>query len=255
MPRYPSRYGAPSSFSFGPGPISTALKAIIGVNVAMFLITTAVPQLRIHLGLVPMWVVHQLRIWQLVTYMFIHVSVFHIVFNMLALWMFGAELERVWGTREFLKFYFVTGIGAGMLTVLLSLVPYGPTASLYASDIIGASGAVYGLLLAYALYFPNRPIYMYFVFPIPARIFVVIMGALAFFSSMSENGGGVANATHLGGLLVAYVYLKGSRLRLSPWADVKYRYIKWKITRARKKFDVYSGGRSGPTNGWDRRIH
>jgi membrane associated rhomboid family serine protease len=255
MPRYPSRYGAPSSFSFGPGPISTALKAIIGVNVAMFLITTAVPQLRIHLGLVPMWVVHQLRIWQLVTYMFIHVSVFHIVFNMLALWMFGAELERVWGTREFLKFYFVTGIGAGMLTVLLSLVPYGPTASLYASDIIGASGAVYGLLLAYALYFPNRPIYMYFVFPIPARIFVVIMGALAFFSSMSENGGGVANATHLGGLLVAYVYLKGSRLRLSPWADVKYRYIKWKITRARKKFDVYSGGRSGPTNGWDRRVH
>ena len=255
MPRYPSRYGAPSSFSFGPGPISTALKAIIGVNVAMFLITTAMPQLRIHLGLVPMWVVHQLRIWQLVTYMFIHVSVFHIVFNMLALWMFGAELERVWGTRGFLKFYFVTGIGAGMLTVLLSLVPYGPTASLYASDIIGASGAVYGLLLAYALYFPNRPIYMYFVFPIPARIFVVIMGALAFFSSMSENGGGVANATHLGGLLVAYVYLKGSRLRLSPWADVKYRYIKWKITRARKKFDVYSGGRSGPTNGWDRRVH
>jgi rhomboid family protein len=255
MPRYPSRYGAPSSFSFGPGPISTALKAIIGVNVAMFLITTAMPQLRIHLGLVPMWVVHQLRIWQLVTYMFIHVSVFHIVFNMLALWMFGAELERVWGTREFLRFYFVTGIGAAVLTVLLSLVPYGPTASLYASDIIGASGAVYGLLLAYALYFPNRPIYMYFVFPIPARIFVVIMGALAFFSSMSENGGGVANATHLGGLLVAYVYLKGSRLRLSPWADVKYRYIKWKIARARKKFDVYSGGRSGPTNGWDRRVH
>src|SRR3982075_1094289 len=154
MPRYPSRYGASSSFSFGPGPISTALKAIIGVNVAMFLITTAVPQLRIHFGLVPMWVVHQLRIFQLVTYMFIHVSVFHIVFNMLALWMFGAEPERVWGTRGFLKFYFVTGIGAGVLTVLLSLVPYGPTASLYASDIIGASGAVYGLLLAYALYFP-----------------------------------------------------------------------------------------------------
>src|ERR1700704_2078133 len=192
MPRYPSRYGAPSSFSFGPGPISTALKAIIGVNVAMFLITTAMPQLRIQLGLVPMWVVHQLRIWQLVTYMFIHVSVFHIVFNMLALWMFGAELERVWGTRGFLKFYFVTGIGAGVLTVLLSLVPYGPTASLYASDIIGASGAVYGLLLAYALYFPNRPIYMYFVFPIPAKIFVAIMGAIAFFSSLGETGGGGA---------------------------------------------------------------
>ena len=117
-----------------------------------------------------------------------------------------------------------------MLTVLLSLLPYGPLAQLYASDIIGASGAVYGLLLAYALYFPDRPIYMYFVFPIPARIFVIILGAMAFFSSMSDSGG-VANATHLGGLLVAYVYLKGLRLRLNPWAEVKYRYVKWKLAR------------------------
>jgi membrane associated rhomboid family serine protease len=255
MPRYPSRYGAASSFSFGPGPISTALKAIIGANVAMFLVTTALPQLRVQLGLVPMWVVHQLRLWQLVTYMFIHAGVLHILFNMLMLWFLGAELERLWGTRFFVKFYFVCGIGAGVLTVLLSLLPYGPLAQLYTSDIIGASGAVYGLLLAYGLYFPDRPIYMYFVFPIPARIFVIILGALAFFSSLSDSGDGLANATHLGGLVVAYVYLKGLRLRLNPWADVKYRYLKWRINRARKKFDVYSGGRSGPTDGWDRRVH
>ena len=113
MPRYPSRYASQSSFSFGPGPISTALKIIIGVNVAMFLATTIVPELRIQLGLVPMWVVTRLHVWQLVTYMFIHAGVLHILFNMLALWMFGAELERVWGTRNFIKFYFVTGIGAG----------------------------------------------------------------------------------------------------------------------------------------------
>jgi membrane associated rhomboid family serine protease len=258
MPRYPSRYASRSSFSFGPGPISTAIKIIIGVNVAMFLVTAVVPELRIQLGLVPMWVVTRLHVWQLVTYMFIHAGVFHILFNMLALWMFGAELERVWGTRNFIKFYFVTGIGAGMLTVLVSLLPFAPVAQLYASDIIGASGAVYGLLLAYALYFPDRPIYMYFVFPIPAKIFVIIMGGLAFYSSMSESGGGVANATHLGGLLIALVYLKGLRPRLSPWAEVKYRYMKWKIGRARKKFDVYSGGRSegrGENNRWDRRVH
>ena len=255
MPRYPSRYGAASSFSFGPGPISTALKAIIGANVAMFLVTTALPQLRVQLGLVPMWVVHELRLWQLVTYMFIHAGVLHILFNMLMLWFLGAELERLWGTRFFVKFYFVCGIGAGVLTVLLSLLPYGPLAQLYTSDIIGASGAVYGLLLAYGLYFPDRPIYMYFVFPIPARIFVIILGALAFFSSLSDSGDGLANATHLGGLIIAYVYLKGLRLRLNPWADVKYRYVKWRINRARKKFDVYSGGRSGPTDGWDRRVH
>jgi membrane associated rhomboid family serine protease len=255
MPRYPSRHSAASSFSFGPGPISTALKTIIGVNVGMFLITAVAPELRIQFGLVPMWVVRELRIWQLVTYMFVHAGVLHILFNMLMLWFLGAELERLWGTRFFVKFYFVCGIGAGVLTVLLSLLPYGPLAQLYASDIVGASGAVYGLLLAYGLYFPDRPIYMYFVFPIPARIFVIILGAMAFFSSLSDSGGGLANATHLGGLLVAYVYLKGLRFKLNPWADVKYRYLKWKITRARKKFDIYSGGRSDPKNGWDRRVH
>jgi membrane associated rhomboid family serine protease len=174
---------------------------------------------------------------------------------MLALWMFGAELERIWGTRFFLKFYFITGVGAACLTVLLSLLPLAPLQQLYASDIIGASGAVYGLLLAYALYFPDRPIYMYFVFPIPARIFVLIMGAIAFFTSLSESGG-VANATHLGGLLVAYVYLtslrKGPRIQLNPWAEVKYRWVKWRLASARKKFDVYSGGRG---DDWNRRVH
>ena len=210
------------------------------------------------LGLVPFHVVRDLWIWQLATYMFVHAGPMHILFNMLTLWMFGTELERIWGTRFFVKFYLVTGIGAGLLTVLISLLPFGPVAQLYGSNIIGASGAVYGLLLAYALYFPDRQIYMYFVFPIPARIFVLIMGGLAFFSSMSDNGGGVANATHLGGLLVGYVYLKGLRMRLSPWAEVKYRYVKWKIDRARKKFDVYSGGRSnspGQNNRWDRHVH
>jgi membrane associated rhomboid family serine protease len=176
---------------------------------------------------------------------------------MLALWMFGAELERVWGTRNFIKFYFVTGIGAGMLTVLVSLLPFAPVAQLYARTS-SARQAPYGLPLAYARTFLDRPIYMYFVFPIPAKIFVVIMGGLAFYSSMSESGGGVANATHLGGLLIALVYLKGLRPRLSPWAEVKYRYMKWKIGRARKKFDVYSGGRSegrSENNRWDRRVH
>ena len=254
MPRYPSRYVTQSSFSFGPGPISTAIKAIIGANVVMFLATTAVPSLQLQLGLVPKWVVHELRIWQLVTYLFIHAGPFHILFNMLALWMFGTELERIWGTRFFLKFYFVTGIGAGVLTVVLSMLPFAPLQQLYASDIVGASGAVYGLILAFALYFPNRPVLL-IIFPVPAKIFALIMGALAFYSSMSDSGGGVASATHLCGLLVAYVYLKGLRLRLNPWAEVKYRYVKWRIGRVRKKFDVYSGGRSGRSNDWDRRVH
>ena len=119
MPRYSSPYA--TSFSFGPGPVSTAIKALIGANVVMFLAQKFVSSLTETLGLVPHEVIGRLRIWQLGTYMFLHGGLFHILFNMLALWMFGTELERVWGTRYFLKFYFVTGIGAAILTVLFSL--------------------------------------------------------------------------------------------------------------------------------------
>jgi rhomboid family protein len=239
-----------SSFSFGPGPLSTALKGLIGANVAMFVLTTFVPALIPFLGLIPSAVVHQFRVWQLASYMFLHGGLFHILFNMLALWMFGAELERIWGTREFLKFYFITGVGAGALTVAFSLLPFGFAEQLQYVIVIGASGAIYALLLAYALYFPDRPIYMYFVFPIPAKVFVLIMGAIAFYSSMAESGGGIANATHLGGLVIGYLYLK--RGRIHPGSELKYRYLKWKINRVRKKFDVYSGGRA---DDWDRRVH
>jgi membrane associated rhomboid family serine protease len=238
-----------STLSFGPGPLSSALKLLIGANVAMFFAQAFVPQLSWTFGLMPAAVLGDFHVWQVVTYMFLHGGVFHLLFNMLALWMFGAELERIWGTRYFLKFYFVTGIGAAALTVLFSLMPFSFAQQLQHAIVIGASGAIYGLLLAYAMYFPDRPIYMYFVFPIPAKYFVAIMGALAFYSSLSESSG-IASATHLGGLLVAYLFLKSARMH--PLSEMKYRYLKWKINRVRKKFDVYSGGRA---DDWDRRVH
>lgn len=246
MRRYPSPYA--SSFSFGPGPLSPALKAIIAANVVAFLATTFVPALTSWFGLVPVAIIEQLRLWQLGSYMFLHGGIFHILFNMLALWMFGTELERLWGTRYFLKFYFVCGIGAGVLTVLFSLMPFGFAQQVYYSVVIGASGAIYGLLLAYALTYPERPILL-IVFFVPARICVMILGAIALLSSISEVGG-IANATHLGGLLVAYLFLKSARAH--PMAELKYRYLKWKINRVRRKFDVYSGGRA---DDYDRRIH
>jgi membrane associated rhomboid family serine protease len=239
-----------SSFSFGPGPPSSAMKALIGVNVLIFFAQTLKPVLTEFLGLEPSYVVRNLWVWQLGTYMFLHGGIFHILFNMLALWMFGAELEQIWGTRSFLKFYFVTGIGAGILTVLFSLLPFSASQQLYRANVIGASGAIYGLLLAYALYFPDRRIYYMLVFPIPAKIFVLIMGVIAFYASFAGAGGGVANATHLSGLLVAYLYLKSARM--NPLGELKYRYLRWRINRVRKKFDVYSGGRA---DDWDRRIH
>src|SRR6266700_2001308 len=124
MRRYPSPQV--SSFSFGPGPVSTALKAIIGANVVMFVVRTFLRDATDDLlGLHPLLVVQKYEVWQVATYMFLHGGIFHILFNMLALWMFGTELERIWGTRYFLKFYFVTGIGAGILTVLFSSLPFG----------------------------------------------------------------------------------------------------------------------------------
>ena len=147
--------------SFGPGPLSPALKALIGANVLLFVLQLFTDRygwgLTWLLGLRPADVLGSFRVWELATYMFLHAGVFHILFNMLALWMFGTELERIWGTPYFLKFYAVTGVGAGALTVLFSLLPFGFARDLHYSVIIGASGAIYGLLLAYGLYFPDRP--------------------------------------------------------------------------------------------------
>lgn len=229
------------------------MKGLIGANVGLFVLGLLLSVSNVnplwHLSLWPKQVVQHFYVWQLVTYMFLHGGVFHLLFNMLALWMFGTELERIWGTRYFVKFYMLTGVGAGLLTVLLSLLPFGFAAALFDANIIGASGAIYGLLLAYALYFPDRPIYMYMVFPIPAKYFVMIMGALAFYASLADNNG-VANATHLGGLLVGYLLLKGARV--DPIGELRYRYLRWKMGRGRRKFEVYSGGRS---DDWDRRVH
>ena len=157
-----SRYASSSSFgsSFGPGPLTPGIRALIIANVAMLVIGMIVPEVTLRLGLVPAGVIEDRTVWQLVSYMFLHAGIFHILFNMLTLWMFGVELERRWGTRFFLKYYFYVGIGAGLTQVLASLVPVAPLEAIYFMRTIGASGAIYGLLLAYALYFPERQIYM-----------------------------------------------------------------------------------------------
>ena len=200
MRRYPSRGPSYSSFSFGPGPLSPAIKVLIVTNVAIFLLMWLMPAslrqaIQEFLGLVPAAIFEGLRVWQPVTYMFLHDTheLGHILINMLALWMFGTELERMWGTKAFLRYYFATGIAAAITTILVSLLPFAATARLFDTITIGASGAIYGLLLAYGLTFPNRPIYIYFIFAIPAKYFVMIMGAIAVLSSM---GSGSRNRAH-----------------------------------------------------------
>ena len=237
-----ARYGRPSSvaYSFGPGPITPAVKAIIIANIAFFLVSFVYSPVIRYLGLVPEDVIGRGWLWQLATYMFLHGGLTHILFNMLGVWMFGVELERLWGTKFFVRFYAVAGIGAGVTALAASLIPLPALQETYSAITIGASGALYGLLMAFAMYYPDRPILMFLLFPIPAKYFVMILGAIAF---LIAPGSQVSNTAHLGGLLFAYLFLKG-RGAGGVTAEIKYRYLKWKMNRLRRKFDVYSGGRS-----------
>ena len=246
MSRYPRYSGA--SYSFGPGPLTPAIKFLIIANVVAFLVSLAVPPIILKLAIVPARVFGELAVWQLVSYMFLHGGIGHLLINMLSLWMFGTELERMWGTRFFTKYYFITGIGAGMTTLLWSLSPLPFANEIYYSPMIGASGAIFGVLLAYALYFPHRPILLMMMFPVPAKYFVMIMGGISLLMAVSAGGGGVAHTTHLGGLAAGYLYLK--RPRINIVAEVQYRYVKWRINRMRRKFDVHPGGRAD-----NRRVH
>lgn len=246
MPRYPS----PSrvSYTFGPGPLTPAVKALIWINIGMFLVPLVIPQISWYLALVPAAVIERLFIWQPLTYMFLHDGVFHIVLNMLMLWMFGTDLERAWGTRFFARYYAVTGIGAAAATILASLVPSRFADVLYLTPTVGASGAIYGLLVAYGLSFPNRPVYLYLLFPVPARVFVLIMGAIELLSSISGGRSNIAYSAHLGGLVVGYLYLRlrGGNLL----AGIRYRIAKARMSRARRRFDVHRGGRGSGGDGW-----
>lgn len=240
------------SYSFGPGPLTPAVKAIVIVNVALFALSflRVVDFVGMHFGFTPAEAIAKGYVWQFVSYMFLHVSVFHILFNMLSLWMFGVELERKWGSKFFLKYYFLCGAGAALVQAIVSFLPIAALQQVYSIPTVGASGAIFGLLLAYAMYFPERHIYMYFLFPVRVKYFVMIIGGISLLSSMGSGGSGIAHTTHLGGLVAGYLYLKSGRVHVM--SEIKYRLIKWRINRMRRRFDVYSGGRADDV---DRRVH
>jgi membrane associated rhomboid family serine protease len=242
----------PASVSFGPGPITPAVKALILANIGVFLLVFIAPVLTLYLGLIPAAVVTNFAIWQPVTYMFVHADMWHILFNMLVVWMFGVQLERLWGTAFFVRYFFVTGVGAALTTMAVGLLPFAFADGVWTAVTIGASGAVYGLLLAFALYWPDRPIFLALLFPVPAKYFVMILGAIALLSSLGAGSSRVAHAAHLGGLIVGYAYL--TRGRGGPLAELKYRWLKWRMGRMRRRFEVHSGGR-GQGGNWGGRIH
>jgi membrane associated rhomboid family serine protease len=161
-------------------------------------------------GLNPSWVMRG-AIWQFVTYMFLHSGLMHIAINMLFLWMFGSSLEADWGSRPFLNYYFFTGIAGGVVNFLATIGSNVPT--------IGASGSIFGIIVAYAMAYPNRLIYIYMLFPVKVKHFAIFAVGMNLYSAVlntNPNAGGVAHFAHLGGALFGYLYLKfGDRVRWS----------------------------------------
>jgi len=219
-----------------------AIKWLIIINVAVYLAQFFSPWPRLiehYFALTPAAVATPpFLVWQLVTYMFLHGGTWHILLNMLYLWMFGSELETTWGTRRFLQFYFFTGIGAGLCVLVLNYIFHQEH-----SHTIGASGAIFGILLAWAVLWPDRIILFAFIFPMKVKYFVMIFGALAFMNSFNVNSG-VSEFAHLGGMAFAYIFLKAPRRgrmrgRSDPFGSMRESYKAWKLARAKKKFQVY----------------
>ncbi|NTW64182.1 MAG: rhomboid family intramembrane serine protease [Chlorobiaceae bacterium] len=197
--------------------IPPAIKLIILANVAVFLFQTS--------GLGPfitaygaLWPINShnstglsFQIWQPVTYMFLHGSMGHLFFNMFALWIFGTEIENYWGTRQFTIYYFICGIGAALINLLTTIGdPY---------STVGASGAIYGILLAFGMMFPDRYIYLYFLLPVKAKYFVAGYAFLEFISGLGSrtmgSGSNIAHFAHLGGMLVGFIYIT---LKRQDWS-------------------------------------
>jgi membrane associated rhomboid family serine protease len=244
------------TFSLSLPPFTKAVKWLVGINAAVFLAMTLLKVASPGIGdaierilaLIPVAVMHGL-VWQVVTYSFLHVGLFHILFNMLALWMFGAQLEMDWGWKKFTEFYFFCVIGAALTTIAVAYTGIGGVSPLSGTE--GASGGVLGILMAFGILYANQEIML---FPIPISIKAkYFVGGLVFIEVISaieaadprQRGDSVAYIAHLGGLLFGYLYVKFAPRRgfaygaSEQFFGLRNGYYRWKRRRAAKKFEVY----------------
>ncbi|MBU0743742.1 rhomboid family intramembrane serine protease [bacterium] len=200
---------------FGPS-LTPTVKVLLAANISVFVLQFMLGQSAARVwfdhffGLVPRKALAGLHVWQFATYMFLHLNFMHIFWNMFILWMFGSELDALWGRRGFLQYYFVAGIGAGLVYFLL--MPLIEPAAAYA-PLIGASGACFGLLMAYGLLFPERRVMLWFLIPVKVKWFVLGIGLFELMAIWRADS--VGHLAHLGGLLFGYLYLRGGK----KWLD------------------------------------
>ena len=192
------------------------------------------------LYLTPGDVIGKFAIWQPLTYIFLHaIDPFHILFNMLTLWFMGRDVEQAWGMRRFVQYYLMCGVGAGLVVIIVDLL-MGRSTSTY-----GASGAVCGVMMAFAMMFPDREL---FFFPLPfaikAKYFVAIMAAVNLLMVL-PGGSGVSYVAHVGGFLVGYLYFKVAYNvgNFDPVGALSAQYRDWKLQRAKRKFQDYMNKR------------
>jgi len=199
MKRYDNYAGEPSGFRIGPGSVSPVIKYLLIFTAGFFVIQKlSTYPLELTFGLTPALFLREFPkyIFQPLTYIFLHAGIFHILFNLLTLWMFGTEIEYSWGSKSFLRYYLLCGLGGALFSLAFN---YGLN-----NPIIGASGAIYGVLVAYWLMFPERYLLIFFIFPMRVRWAIPLFALLNFVAS----GPNVAHLAHLGGAVVGLAYIK-----------------------------------------------
>jgi membrane associated rhomboid family serine protease len=223
-----SEYYRPPYVRIGPS-LTPMVKYLIIANVAVYFLQFLTRGMLDGLLAVSPLCFRSFYLWQLFTYMFLHsrYHVLHLVFNMFVLWMLGCDLERHWGSRRFLQYYLVCGVGAGFIIAVTAFFGGGLT--------LGASGAIFGLMVAFAIVFPNAVILAFFLFPIRARTFVMILIAVELFSMVTYAADNVSHLGHVGGALVGYLYLRRFRFLRNTWDRLRW---KWRQRKhKREKFD------------------
>ena len=248
--------------------LPTVVKHLLIINILMYLATVTLTRFNIDLtdilGL-HFFKASDFRFFQLVTYMFMHGNFGHLFFNMFALWMFGNTLENIWGSKRFLLFYMVCGIGAGLCQELVQYIQYTTSLAQYSTvnlsghivtmdtylnmmTTVGASGAIYGLLLAFGMMFPDSQIYLYFLFPIKAKWFVIGYAVIELISGLG-GADNVAHFAHLGGMLFGLLLIlywrknpAGPNKNFRKWKEI---FESWK-RKSQMKYTPYKEVKDEP---------
>ncbi|MBK8166640.1 MAG: rhomboid family intramembrane serine protease [bacterium] len=237
---------------FGGMGMTPGVKLLLIANVAVFVVQTLTRDyggrlgpITENFGFIPSLAIRGFEVWRFITYMFLHGGITHILFNMIGLWMFGAQIESRWGRGPFLLYYLVCGLGGALTYGVFNL--FGVESFV---PMVGASGAIYGILLAYGMMFPESVILLAMIVPIKAKYAVILFGLIELLGTMSRSGGGVAHLAHLGGMATGFLFLRLTIPSLRAGTGLRNPWGRWSGRKrpkvVRPDAGVWTGGASRP---------